>query len=187
MPEEIVPEDRVVIGVVVASHGLQGTLKVDLKTDFPERFESLKSCWLCRSDGSARKVSVKRCKFTPRGILLTLEGIKTREEADDLRGATLEIPVEERWPLPEGSFYISDLVGCKAIDGDGNVIGEIEDVIRGSQDVLSIHTVKGEILVPFVDEWVGNTDIIGRSVEIKRVLELIGPEEIPPALGESDH
>ena len=187
MPDTTPSMERVVIGIVVGSHGLQGTLKVDPRTDFPERFEVLKTCYLCRGDDDALVVKIKRCKFAPRGILLTLEGIKTRDEADKLRSATIEVPLSERWTLPDDSYYISDLIGCQAIDEAGTLIGEIEQVIRGSQDILSIKAEQGEILVPFVDEWVGKTDVNAKVVVIKRAAELITAEEIPPALGESDH
>ena len=187
MPDTGTSTERVVIGIVVGSHGLQGTLKVDPRTDFPERFEVLKTCYLCRGDENAQIVKIKRCKFAPRGILLTLDGTKTREEADKLRGATIEVPMSERWALPDDFYYISDLVGCKAVDEAGNVMGEIEQVLRGSQDILSIKAEQGEILVPFVDEWVGKTDVSAKVVVIKRAAELVTAEEIPPALGESDH
>ncbi|MCB1061105.1 MAG: 16S rRNA processing protein RimM [Calditrichaeota bacterium] len=187
MPNIPGPEERVVIGVVVGSHGLQGTLKIDLRTDFPERFEGLKVCTLCKRDGSVQEVRIKRCKFAPRGILLTLEGIRTREHADILRGATIELPLSERWQLPEDSYYISDLIGCRARTESGDEFGEVEDVIRGSQDVLVLKTAKGEVLVPFVDEWVGKTDVTDKYIVIRRTAELVEPETIPPALGESDH
>lgn len=187
MPETNSASERVVIGIVVGSHGLQGTLKVDPRTDFPERYEVLKTCWLCRGDDEPRKVSIKRCKFGPRGILLTLEGIKTRDDADKLRGATIEIPMSERWALPEDSFYISDLIGCQAVDETGKVIGVVEQVLRGNQDILVIQSSGGEVMVPFVDAWVGKIDISASTVEIKRSQELFAAEEIPPALGEVDH
>ncbi len=186
MPDTHSSMERVVIGIVVGSHGLQGTLKIDPRTDFPERYEALKTCYLCRGE-DAQVVKIKRCKFAPRGILLTLEGTKTRDEADKLRGATIEVPLSERWTLPADFYYVSDLIGCQAVDESGNVLGEIEQVIRGSQDILSIRSAHGEILVPFVDEWVGKTDVVARIVVIKRAAELIAAEEIPPALGESDH
>jgi 16S rRNA processing protein RimM len=187
MPDIPAPEERVLIGVVVGSHGLQGTLKIDLQTDFPERFEGLKACLLCSKDGSAQEVRIKRCKFAPRGILLTLEGIRTREQADEIRGATIELPMSQRWDLPEDAFYVSDLIGCRARTEAGDDIGEVEEVIRGSQDILVLKTAKGEVLVPFVNEWVGRTDVKDKFIEIRRASEIIDPEIIPPALGESDH
>lgn len=187
MPDQAETSERVVIGIVVGSHGLQGTVKIDARTDFPERFEALKSCWVCRGESEAREVRIKRCKFVTRGILLTLEGVKTRDEADKLRGATIEVPISERWALPENSFYVSDLIGCTAVDESGGTIGTVEQVIRGMQDILSIQSARGEILVPFVDAWVGETDVNARRIVIKRATELFASEEIPPAVGESDH
>lgn len=187
MPETNSPIERVVIGIVVGSHGLQGTLKIDPRTDFPERYEVLKTCWLCRGKTSRARSTSSAAVWPSRHIADFSQGIKTRDEADTMRGATIEIPMSERWTLPENLFYISDLMGCQAVDESGKVIGTVDQVLRGSQDILVIQSQSGEFLVPFVNEWVGHTDVSARTVVIKAVVRALHSEEIPPALGESDH
>lgn len=186
-PDERRADERVVIGRVVASHGLQGTLKIEPLTEFPERFAAVKTCVLVKADGEELVVRFKRCKPTGSVLLVNVDAVKTRDEADIWRGATLEIPIVERWQLPEDWFYVSDLVGCRAIDESGKQIGVVDQVIRSSQDILVIKSSAQELLVPFVNEWVGRTDVVERVVEIKRATELLGAEEIPPELGERDH
>lgn len=187
MPELPNPDKLVLIGAVVASHGLQGTVRVEPLTDFPERFGSLKQCYLRGRDESVSVFSIKRCKSAPNGILITFDGIRTRDEADRLRGATLAVLEEDRWPLPQDAFYLSDLIGCDALNESGQKIGTISDVIRGAQDVLSVDSAQGEVLVPFVHEWVGNVDLAQRTVVIRKFSELAGADEIPPDVGERDH
>ncbi|MCB9357141.1 MAG: 16S rRNA processing protein RimM [Calditrichaeota bacterium] len=186
MPELREPDDLVLIGAVVAAHGLQGGVRVEPLTDFPERFLELESCFLRRADGGIERVKLKRCKIAPNGVLLNLEGLKSRNDAELLRGATLLVAKEERVELPDDSFYIGDLIGCSAIDEQGREIGKLADVIRGGQDILSIETGQGELLVPFVREWVGDVHVQNRTIVILNSATLISSEEIPPALGESD-
>lgn len=187
MPELQNSHDLVLIGAVVASHGLQGTVRVEPLTDFPERFLSLKTCFLRTRDDQLTSVTIKRCKLAPNGALITFDGIRTREAADLLRGATLEIPMSERWGLPENAFYISDMIGCDAFDEAGNRVGTLTDVLRGAQDILTLQTAQGEILVPFVNEWVGDVNLEQKRIVIRRFNELVSAEEIPPAVGEGDH
>lgn len=186
MPDTSGPSERVEIGIIVGSHGLQGTVKVNPRTDFPERFAALKSCFVCRDSSDIIEVTIRRSKFSNRMILLTFDGVRTREEADRLRGSTIEIPISERWTLPENTFYISDLIECAASDEHGQPLGTVKEVIRGPQDILVIQGESGELLVPFVSEWVGRTDINSRVIEIRNATRLKYAEEIPPAVGESD-
>jgi len=185
--DEQTHNERVVIGRAVTSHGLQGTLKVEPLTEFPERFAAVKRCYLVRPDGEELEVRLKRVKPAGNILLLNFDAVKTREAADYWRGATVEIPAQERWKLPEDWFYVSDLVGCRAVNEGGQEIGLVEQVIRASQDILIIRVGTQELLVPFVNEWVGRTDTVARIVEIKRAKELLGAEELPPEVGEGDH
>ncbi|MBK6766885.1 MAG: 16S rRNA processing protein RimM [bacterium] len=154
----------------------------------PERFESLKASYLLRARRLGDfEVSIKRCKIAPNGILITLDGIRTRDEADKLRGATFAVLEADRWQLPQDAYYISDLIGCDAHDESGNVVGKISSVIRGAQDILSVDSTLGEVLVPFVREWVGDVDMRQRRVVIRKFSELAEADEIPPDVGERGH
>ncbi len=175
------------IGRVVASHGLQGTLKIEPLTEFPERFAAVHTYVLAQANGEEIHVKLKRLKPAGTIMLVTVDAIKTRDEADRWRGATMEVPMSDRWKLPDDWFYVSDLVGCTAVNEAGQEIGVVEQVIRASQDILVVRVGSAEMLVPFVGEWVGRTDMAARVVEIKRSKELLGAEELPPEVGERDH
>lgn len=180
MPEPTRQDEEFwLIGTIVAPHGLQGTLRVQPHTDFPERFLKLKVCHLFWPDGRTATAPVKRVKLAPRGVLLNLTTVTTREQADDLRGVQLKVPQHERWPLPEGLYYAGDLIGCRALDEHNTLIGEICAVTRHAQDVLHVNTSNGEVLVPFVEEWVGTVDLETRTVVFKRFERLSSPESPP--------
>ncbi|MCL4304582.1 16S rRNA processing protein RimM [bacterium] len=186
-PEPRSSNDLVLIGAVVAAHGLQGAVRVEPLTDFPERFRTLKECMLRMSDGTVLEIRIKRCKLATNGVLLNFDGIRTRNQAESLRGATIEISLNDRLKLPEDLFYISDMIGCIAVDESGQEVGKLSDVLRGAQDILTIQTPVGDVMVPFVDAWVGDVDLEHRRIVVRRFSELLSSEEIPPAVGERDH
>ncbi len=61
----------------------------------------------------------------------------------------------------EDGYYWRDLIGLRALDMDGGVLGEVSGLFRtGAHDVLRIAPADGgaEILAPFVSEYVLKTD-----------------------------
>ena len=56
--------------------------------------------------------------------------------------------------LPEGSVFIADLIGCRALDEDGAELGRIEDVL--TMPSSDVYVIAGEkrYMVPAVREFV---------------------------------
>jgi 16S rRNA processing protein RimM len=159
-------QDLRIIGVITEPHGLQGTVKVFPLSDFPERFFRLKSCYLRRKDGSIIEAIATSAKLAGRYVFLTLDISRTRDEADAIRGCEICVAEKDSWPLPDGTYYISDIIGFKAISEDCRDLGRLTGILRGAQDILQIEGPKGEILVPFVKEWVGPVNVKDKSIQI---------------------
>lgn len=155
--------DRVAVGKVVGCHGLRGELKVEPLTDDPDRFGELDRVYLGDGDEAQALASYRVHKGR---VLLCLEGVDGREAAEKLRGQVLTIPRGERRALPEDRWYVDDLVGLEARDGQGEVVGEVirfdEQVGAGTLE-LRLAT-GGKLLVPFADAWVPEVDIEGGFV-----------------------
>ena len=90
-----------------------------------------------------------------------MAGITDRNQAGQLKGQWVQVPIEEAIPLPEGSFYLYQLVGLQVITTDGNNLGSVADIIEtGANDVYVIR--KGgrqEVLVPAIPDVVKSIDI----------------------------
>ena len=62
--------------------------------------------------------------------------------------------------LPEGEFFIADLIGLPVINADtGKVYGTLTDVIQHGQDLYEIETASGTRLMPAVPEFVREIDL----------------------------
>lgn len=70
-----------------------------------------------------------------------------------LRGKRVCIDRDEA-KLPEGSVFIADLIGCRALDEDGAELGRIEDVL--TMPSSDVYVIAGEkrYMVPAVREFV---------------------------------
>jgi 16S rRNA processing protein RimM len=158
-----VSEGLIRIGQITAPHGVRGEVRVQPLTDYPERFATLHRA-LLGPEGSerpgaaeARPVEV-RFKGTARGqILLQIAGITDRNQAEALRWQYLMVPRSEVYPLPEGHYYIFDLIGLAVVDPAGAPLGKLVDVDRNSpaHDLYVVETAPGKrYMVPAVQAYI---------------------------------
>lgn len=99
-----------------------------------------------------KTLSVRSLRTDGKFLYVLLEGIEDRNSAEDLRNKTVYADAEEI-ELPNDTFFIDDIIGCKVIDTDGNVLGELTDVYQNgvSADVFIITTEDGKsISFPFI-------------------------------------
>jgi 16S rRNA processing protein RimM len=175
------PDNLRTVGVIAGAHGLQGTFKLEPLSDFPERFEALRTVYLLRGETVLSQCRVKNVRWANAVVLVTLREIRTREEAEDLRGVELCVPESEAWKLPTDVYYTSDLLGFAGIAEDGTVLGILKDVQPGAQDILQFDKDGEELLVPFVSEWVGQVDPVKRTIEILNWRRLTEGEILDPS------
>ena len=151
----------VTVGLILAPHGIRGELKVRPLTDFPERFEAGSRLWL---NGEERMV--ERGRWAGRSVILKLQGLDTRNEAEALRGGELTIP-EVAELEEEGVYYLHDIIGLSVVDAAGEPLGKLEEVFStGSNDVYVVRGEQGELLLPALDDVITLVDIAGGRIVV---------------------
>lgn len=130
MKPESSPSEWMLIGRIVGLYGWAGAVKVWPETDFPERFKQLKSALLEFPDGRRQTVQVLEARVQPRQILLQFAGYAAKEASRELMGAQILIPAEQATALPEGEYYLHQILGLKVQDSEGRDLGPITEVLR---------------------------------------------------------
>ena len=143
------------VGKIVGVQGLQGELRVNPASDFPERFTTPGPRWLrSREGGEPTEIQLKKGRQLPGKALFVVrfEGIDNRSAAEALVGQELLVSADDRPELAEGEFHLLDLVGLEArLKADGPAIGTVSDLISGGNDLLEITTSDDrKLLIPFV-------------------------------------
>jgi 16S rRNA processing protein RimM len=145
--------DPVVIGVVTAPHGVRGTVRVRAVGSGRHLREGMEPV----ISGTRRRIL--KARATPKGVLVDLEGIESRAEAGELRGAELVLERSELDALGEGEFYVTDLIGLAATDEVGECAGEVVEVAgTPGHEVLVLRSGEEENYVPFTFEHVTEVD-----------------------------
>ena len=144
------------VGKIVGVQGLQGELRVNPASDFPERFTTPGPRWLrSRQEGEPTEIQLKKGRQLPGKSLFVVrfEGINNRSAAEALVGQELLVNADDRPELEEGEFHLLDLVGLEArLTADGPTIGTVSNLISGGNDLLELNTAEGrKLLIPFVE------------------------------------
>jgi 16S rRNA processing protein RimM len=168
----------VLVARLIRPHGRRGELVAEVLTDFPEKFHERPKLVLIppeRIGSRPREVLLENFWFLRSRMVMKFQGIDSINEAEGLRGFEVAIRPEERAALEEGSVYVSDLIGCRVVDLNGNsaAVGEIIDVDRGSSstELLVVRRRDGqrmeEVLIPFVREFLVRLDVEHGVVEMR--------------------
>lgn len=158
-------EKLISIGKITAPHGVRGEVRVIPDTDFPERFEQMKTIRL--DDGSVWPVL--GVKYHKHFVLLTLKGIDSKNAAEPLRNKVIQVRPDELMPLPAGHYYHFQIIGLEVFTEDGEFLGQVKDIITtGSNDVYVVEQ-EGQrpVLVPALKKVVLDIDLPGGKMKVK--------------------
>lgn len=145
-------------GKIVGTHGVRGELRAEPWSDSPEFLKSLKNLY---TDGGKTKLPLVSSRVHKGQVLLKLQGVDTVEQADALRGKVLWLDREDV-TLEPGRFFLQDLIGLKALDGNtGREYGVLKEVIpTGANDVYRIRNSAGkDFLFPAVSHMIKQIDL----------------------------
>ena len=161
-------EDVVVVAHIVKTRGLRGEVVADLLTDFPERFENLKSLIGLSPDETRRSLEIEEQWFHLNRLVLKFAGFDSIDEAKELVGYHLAVPAEDRIELPKDSFYEWELIGCRVETVGGAQIGEVAGVMRtGGVEILKVIDETGrDRLIPMASDIVVEIDKEKKLVRI---------------------
>lgn len=166
------------IGVVVKPHGIRGEVCVLPTTDWPEQFQSGRTIRLYKTGQAPCSMTLERVRVKHNQFIIKFELIDERSDAELLRGWNVQIRESERPELPEGTYYVSELVGMRAVSTRGESLGVLTDVIQNTaQDIYILDRDGKEILIPAVQEFVKEIQIENRLIVIDAIEGLLETNE----------
>lgn len=158
--KETMSNDRIVVGKFGACYGIRGWLKVFSYTDNTESIFDY-SPWFVNQNGSWVEYKVESWKRHNKGMVVKLEGLDVREDAQLMTNFEISIDPAVLPELPSDEFYWRDLIGMQVVTDKGYDLGTVSDMLEtGSNDVLVIKANlkdafgQKERLIPFLEEQV---------------------------------
>lgn len=172
MNERPAPPEFLIVGRILAPWGRKGEVKVEVMTDFPDRFESGRSLYL---DG--RPLRIEESRPHKQHLLVKLATIDSIDDAEKLRAHHLTIPSSELRPLPDDEYYAFQIVGLKVSTTEGRYVGEVTDVMTtAGNDVYVVRAGSREVLIPAIEDVVKSVDLDAGEMVIEAIEGLLAPD-----------
>jgi 16S rRNA processing protein RimM len=168
-------EPAVAVGRITGPHGIKGEVSVLVLSEVEDRFAQGAVVFL--EDG--RRLTVGSSRPHRGRLLVTFEEVPDRTAAERMARQVLFVPESMSPPLPEGSWWDHQLVGCAVVTDDGRPLGAIGEVIHtAANDVWSAVDEGGrETLIPALRDVVVSVDVTAKRVVVRSVPGLTVPEE----------
>ena len=163
-------------GKIVGTHGIKGMVRVQPWCDSGEFLKQFKKVYTDKNGENALNIT----SVQPHGniVLMAFKGVTSIETAENLRNKTIYIDRKDA-KLPEGRYFIDDLLGCSVFDADTDQpLGEIKDISpTGANDVWHIVKDGKEYLVPAIPEVLVDVDIENEKVTIRPLKGIFDDED----------
>jgi 16S rRNA processing protein RimM len=169
----------VVIARVRRAHGTRGEITVEPLSDFPERLNSLKEVLIKEDDRKPLRVGIESIRWKGGLALVKLAGVDDRTRAGEYAGSLLGLTRADIPPAGAEEYYFFDLVGCKVVDGSGEEVGVVDEVLRmPANDVLVVRAARDpeagkEMLIPAVKQVVKKVDLDAGTITIEPIPGLL--------------
>jgi 16S rRNA processing protein RimM len=159
---------RLAIARIGRPHGIKGEVTIEALTDRPEERFVAGHTLECDSP-LHQELEIARVRVHQGIWMLTFNQIVDRNEAERLRNSRLYAEVDLDQSVEEDeSYHVEQLKGMKVQGIDGLEIGIVVDVENlPGQDLLKVETVKGERLIPMVQQFIEEIDLKERRIVVR--------------------
>ena len=147
-------------GEIVTTHGVRGEMKVLPWGDSPEFLLDFKRVRIAGAD-----YKVESCRVQKTCNLLKVNGIDTVEDAQALRGKTVEI---YRSDCDPELIFAAELIGVQVFENE-TLLGKIVQVLDYPGN--KVYVVKGEheYMIPAVKAFILSTDMDNETMQVRTI------------------
>lgn len=140
-------------------HGVRGEVKLHPLTDDVSRFKKLREAFIELSEGQYTPVAVSGSKkLSDSGVAVKIDGVDTVEDAEKLRGKYLCVDRAHAVKLPEGTYFVRDIIGCRVVSTSGEELGTVEDVYETNANDVYVVRGKQKLSVPALRKLLESVD-----------------------------
>jgi 16S rRNA processing protein RimM len=159
--------ELLLVGRVARAHGNRGHVIVNLDTDFPDERFVVGQVLQVEQSGRTDSRRIAAVRFHQGRPVIAFDGIETMNDAEALAGAELKIAASEVAPLPEGTYYHHDLVGCEVRDTQERRVGIVRSVSGPMErSILAVDGERGEVLIPLVADICVKVDTAAKTIVV---------------------
>ena len=177
-------DDHVAVGRVLKAHGIKGEIKVQFFSDNPDDYKQYKHVAIAFPDNMStdgfeyRKYKIEKFRKSDAAAILLLQGIVTRNEAEELHGLNLTVHKDELEKLGHDQFYWHELEGLNVQTDDGDIVGTAFQLFNTKAHPLLVVRKNGrEMMIPANEQFIKKIDLESKVIYITPVPGLLDMNE----------
>ncbi len=146
-------------GKIINTHGCRGAIKAESWCNSEDDLANLRRLFI-KIGTEYEEYKVTKSSVFKQFVILELKGLVDMDKAMLLKNKTI-YALRDDFKLADGEYFLADMIGLDVIDADtGKIYGKLSDIInRGASDIYVVTTVKGEKMIPAVDQFILSIDI----------------------------
>ena len=159
--------EPVLLGKIMATHGVKGQLRVFLFSGEYASISGLKTVMLQAPNRVRETFEVSGTAHHGKKFLLELKNFDNVNQVLHLVGRELYVNEDQLPALSEGEYYWRDLVGLRVVTEDGETLGTLTEIIAtGSNDVYVVQGNDREYLIPALEDVVREIHLGDRVMKV---------------------
>lgn len=147
-------------GQIVNTHGIRGEVKIVPWADSAEFLCQFSTLYI-----DEKPVKVQSARVHKGSVIALLEGVHDINSAMLLKNKVVHIRREDA-NLPEGAFFLADIIGLDVVDEQGAKLGILKDILSPSRQQVYVVEGEREILIPAVPEFILETNVEGGYIKV---------------------
>jgi len=160
-------EELMAVAVVAGTHGLRGDLKLRPLPTAAPALPQLRELYLQAPDGTRMLHRILQCKPHKQHLLLRLAGLESLDLVQTLVGQTVLARCQDLPALPPDKHYWHELEGLTVVDRRRGSLGQVSGLFAtGAHEILTVDGPLGEILIPFIPQFVLQTDLASGELQV---------------------
>lgn len=158
------------LGQIVNVRGLKGEVKVNSFTEDSTKFERIPKV-LIKQKNTEKEYEIEKVSYSKNQVIIKFKGIDTIDDAEKLRNSYILVDRDDLEALPDGVYYLADLIGLDVYTEENEYLGKVDDIFStGSNDVYVVKSDDGkEKLLPGIDEVIKKIEMDSKKIIVNLI------------------
>ena len=150
-------------GVIVNTHGIKGEVRILPWVDSAEFLKSFKYLYI-----DEKPYELLSGRVHKNFLLAELAGVSDVNAAMILKNKVVSVDKDQA-KLPNGAFFLQDLIGAAVVDESNTELGKLTDVLELPAGNVYVVSGEREILIPAIPQFVLKTDIKAGIITVRLI------------------
>ncbi len=147
-----------IVGKLRRAHGVHGEIPLEIYTSLLDLLSPDRVVYIGESH---QPYTIEKTRWKNELILLKFKEINDRTLVSELTNSLAYVRTADLAPLPDGEFYMHELIGVKVVDQEGADLGVLTEILEtGANDVYLVEGHDGEeFLFPAIPDVILEIDL----------------------------